>query len=76
MSQSWVVGALDASWRAVYEILRTSYTDKLPKFKELWGSDEDWTDASVLRHVYCSLLAQGLSTFDRGSAGVHSEATV
>ncbi|KAH9835191.1 FAD/NAD-binding domain-containing protein [Rhodofomes roseus] len=57
---AWVVGALDASWRAVYEILQTSYPDKVVKFKELWGSSEDWTDKLVYDHVCFSLLSQGL----------------
>ncbi|KAH9926686.1 uncharacterized protein B0H18DRAFT_1005121 [Fomitopsis serialis] len=57
---AWVVGALDASWRAVYEILQTSYPGQVDKFKRLWGSDEEWTDEVLDRHVCYSLIAQGL----------------
>lgn len=76
MAHSWVVGALDASWRAVYEILRTSYPEKLKRFKQLWGSDEDWTDASITRHVCYSLLTQGMENFGSGDAGAGSKVTM
>ncbi|KZT70525.1 amine oxidase [Daedalea quercina L-15889] len=58
---AWVVGALDASWRAVYEILCSTYPDKIKQFKRMWGSDEDWTDATISRNVSYSLIAQGLN---------------
>jgi len=38
----WVIGALNSSWRAVYEILLKSYREKLPLFYTLWGFDQDW----------------------------------
>lgn len=39
---SWVVGALDSAWRAVYEILWLSHRDKLPEFLLRWGENQEW----------------------------------
>ncbi|KAI9573056.1 hypothetical protein HD554DRAFT_2167339 [Boletus coccyginus] len=45
----WVVGALDSSWRAVYEYLKvTGQDDKIKKFKTLWGENSDWGSKSSL----------------------------
>lgn len=37
-----MVGAFDSAWRSVMEILTLSYEDKLDKFYELWGRNEEW----------------------------------
>ncbi|KAG8909823.1 hypothetical protein FRC01_006711 [Tulasnella sp. 417] len=39
---AWIVGALDASWRAVYEIVVKDYPDKKKEFEEKWGKNEEW----------------------------------
>ena len=67
---------MDASWRAVFEILRTSFPEKIHKFKQLWGSDEDWTDTSIMRHVCYSLLIQGVDNFGLAGAAVDEPAVV
>ncbi|KAG1879144.1 hypothetical protein F4604DRAFT_1880092 [Suillus subluteus] len=44
---SWVVGALDSAWRAVYEYLLTSgQHEKIQKFFDLWGQNEEWAGQS------------------------------
>ncbi|KAG1822477.1 uncharacterized protein BJ212DRAFT_1328096 [Suillus subaureus] len=44
---SWVVGALDSAWRAVYEYLLTSgQHEKIQKFFDLWGQNEEWVGQS------------------------------
>ncbi|KAI9573041.1 hypothetical protein HD554DRAFT_2167323 [Boletus coccyginus] len=46
---SWVVGALDSSWRAVYEYLKvTGQHGKIKKFKMLWGENSEWGSKSSL----------------------------
>lgn len=40
--RSWVVGALDSAWRAVYNYLFYTDPSKLPKFFELWGRNAEW----------------------------------
>lgn len=39
---SWVVGALDSAWRAVYNYLVMTDESKIPKFFELWGKNAEW----------------------------------
>lgn len=40
---AWIVGALDASWRAVEEIILRSYPPKVYKdFVRMWGKNEEW----------------------------------
>lgn len=39
---AWIVGALDASWRAVYEIVLHSYPERYNMFLRLWGKNEEW----------------------------------
>ncbi|KAG9050156.1 hypothetical protein FS837_007455 [Tulasnella sp. UAMH 9824] len=39
---AWIVGALDASWRAVAHILLRSYPDRYPAFISMWGKNEEW----------------------------------
>ncbi|EIW84344.1 hypothetical protein CONPUDRAFT_120127 [Coniophora puteana RWD-64-598 SS2] len=44
---AWTVGALHSAWRAVYEYLCTSgQLDKIERFKEIWGENEEWTQSS------------------------------
>lgn len=73
---SWVVGALDASWRAVYEILWSSYPDKVEDFERMWGSDEDWTQDIIARHVCFSLAIQGINDAEHRDAGPKPEPMV
>lgn len=48
-SYSWVVGALDSAWKAVYQYLKvTGQDDKIEKFKEIWGENVEWTGKSTL----------------------------
>jgi len=48
-SRSWIVGALDSSWRAVYEYLKvTGQDEKIKKFKMLWGENSEWVSKSSL----------------------------
>ncbi|KAG1873114.1 hypothetical protein F4604DRAFT_2011818 [Suillus subluteus] len=43
----WVVGALDSTWRAVYEYLLASRQhEKIQRFFNLWGKNEEWTGQS------------------------------
>ncbi|KAG1869404.1 hypothetical protein DFJ58DRAFT_855718 [Suillus subalutaceus] len=43
----WVVGALDSAWRAVYEyLLASGQHDKIQRFFDLWGKNEEWTGQS------------------------------
>lgn len=37
------MGALDSAWRAVKEMLVLTNPTLLPKFYELWGTNEEWT---------------------------------
>lgn len=39
---AWIVGALDASWRAVYNIVLSDYKDQKENFEKKWGKDEEW----------------------------------
>ncbi|KZT10365.1 amine oxidase [Laetiporus sulphureus 93-53] len=55
---AWVVGALDASWRAVREILLLSRPKLLDKFEKLWGPDEDCNDTIMLRQIAMSHYLQ------------------
>ncbi|EKM51231.1 uncharacterized protein PHACADRAFT_213099 [Phanerochaete carnosa HHB-10118-sp] len=52
---AWVVGALQASHRAVWQIIATSYPSKLKRFEERWGRTEAWTRESLLRQVDVSV---------------------
>jgi hypothetical protein len=48
-SRSWVVGALDSSWRAVYAYLKvTGQDEKIKKFKMLWGENSEWGRKSAV----------------------------
>ena len=52
LSRSWVVGALDSSWRAVYEYLKvTGQDEKIKKFKTLWGESSEWESTPPLREA-------------------------
>ncbi|KAG2039459.1 hypothetical protein BDR03DRAFT_860009 [Suillus americanus] len=45
---SWVVGALDSAWRAVYEYLLTSgQHEKIQRFFDLWGQNVEWAGQST-----------------------------
>ncbi|KAG1869407.1 hypothetical protein DFJ58DRAFT_63493 [Suillus subalutaceus] len=47
---AWVVGALDSAWRAVYEYLLSSRQhDKIQRFFDLWGQNEEWSGRSKYR---------------------------
>ncbi|KAG8950324.1 hypothetical protein FRC04_007766 [Tulasnella sp. 424] len=50
---AWIVGALDASWRAVYEIVLHSQDKELyKKFLRLWGKNEEWIPSPhFFRHI-------------------------
>ncbi|KAG8982620.1 hypothetical protein FRB90_006673 [Tulasnella sp. 427] len=39
---AFVVGALDASWRAVDEIILRSYPEKRAHFQARWGRNQEW----------------------------------
>lgn len=44
---SWVVGALDSAWRAVYEyLLASGQHEKIQKFFDLWGQNQEWAGQS------------------------------
>ena len=58
----WVVGALEASKRAVYEIMCESYPDKRVLFEEKCGTPESWTAESLLKQVAITL--EGLYPID------------
>ena len=46
---SWVVGALDSAWKAVFQYLKvTGQDDKIATFKEIWGENVEWTSKSTL----------------------------
>lgn len=46
---SWVVGALDSAWKAVYQYLKLTGQDgKIKQFKEIWGENVEWTGKSTL----------------------------
>ena len=76
MTHSWVVGALDASWRAVYEILWSSYPGKVKEFERMWGSDEDWTQKIIAFHVCSSLAIQGSNNDEQRDAGTRHDPMV
>ncbi|KAF9062669.1 hypothetical protein BDP27DRAFT_1368643 [Rhodocollybia butyracea] len=48
---AWVAGALEASARAVYAILRASYPDKADKFKREYGIAKCWTSESLYEQL-------------------------
>lgn len=43
---AWIVGALDASWRAVYEIVLSDYYGKKQQFEDKWGKNEEWVPSA------------------------------
>ena len=49
---SWIVGALDASWRAAFEIIHMSFPEKRDSFRTQWHLNEGWDMNKV-----CKLLA-------------------
>ena len=48
---SWTVGAVDASWRAAYEIINLSFPDLRHPFRKQWGLNEGWDE----KLTYCLL---------------------
>ena len=52
---SWVVGALEASTRAVHRILCESYPDKLEEFERECGFAEGWTRDLLMKQVAVTL---------------------
>jgi hypothetical protein len=44
-SPRWLSGTLDASWRAVLQILYLSYPEKIPEFVEKWGLCLEWLNS-------------------------------
>ena len=69
--RSWAVGALDSSWRAVYEYLKlTGQDEKITKFKMLWGENGEWGSNSGLmesakENYGLDLLDEHLGLVDR-----------
>jgi hypothetical protein len=52
LSLSWVVGALDTAWRAVWQIVLLSYPEKLQDFYDHWGYNPEWqTESKILDDV-------------------------
>ncbi|THU91388.1 FAD/NAD(P)-binding domain-containing protein [Dendrothele bispora CBS 962.96] len=49
-----VVDALSVSWRAVHQIICVTYPEKKEAFYALWGRNEDWSEAVVLKHLALS----------------------
>ena len=39
---SWVVGALDSAWRAVYDYLYLTDKKKIPELVKRWGTNREW----------------------------------
>lgn len=70
-SRSWVVGALDSSWRAVYTYLKvTGQDEKIKKFKMLWGENSEWGSKSAFMETAkeshgSDLLDEHLGLVDR-----------
>ncbi|GJE93595.1 FAD-dependent oxidoreductase [Phanerochaete sordida] len=58
----WVVGALEASKRAVYEIVCESYPEQRVPFEQKCGRPESWTADSLLKQVAITL--EGLYPID------------
>ncbi|EJD00156.1 FAD/NAD-binding domain-containing protein [Fomitiporia mediterranea MF3/22] len=53
---AWVVGALEASYRAVKEIIMLSYPEKLDEFEQRWTlHDKEWADGSLERQILVSI---------------------
>lgn len=52
---AWVVGAMEASKRAVETILRESFPGKCAAFEKEWGMPEAWTAKSLLMQVLISM---------------------
>ncbi|KAG9017123.1 hypothetical protein FRB90_001686 [Tulasnella sp. 427] len=50
----WIVGALDASWRAVLECLwiEPKLRHKVKDFKGMWGENEEWVPPKSLTEQY------------------------
>lgn len=46
-SPRWLSGTLDASWRAVLQILSLSHPDKIPEFIQKWGCCREWLEPGV-----------------------------
>ncbi|KAI0951722.1 hypothetical protein AcV7_007740 [Taiwanofungus camphoratus] len=63
---AWVVGALDASWRTVREILNSSYPHLIPKFEQEWGSEEDWSTERILRQLAISMAGKEVLAYANG----------
>ena len=55
---SWVAGALNSGWRAVYVMLLRHYPRLIAKFKKEWGDSEEWDDRTLAKHT---LLAHELT---------------
>lgn len=51
---SWVVGALEASYRAVKTIISTDYPELSDTFVQLWGEDALWSREAVLKQFAIS----------------------
>ena len=39
---SWIVGALDASWRATFEIIHMSFPERSGPFRTQWRMNAGW----------------------------------
>ncbi|GJE93598.1 FAD/NAD-binding domain-containing protein [Phanerochaete sordida] len=48
---AWVIGALQASHRAVYQIIASSFPSKLDLLEQRWGLPEAWTHRSLMEQV-------------------------
>lgn len=63
---SWIVGALDSTWRAICEYLIVSHPDKVNEFTQKWGFQNEWLPTNQSRSgnkLANNLLLKHLNTF-------------
>ncbi|GJE93594.1 FAD/NAD-binding domain-containing protein [Phanerochaete sordida] len=60
----WIIGAIEASKRAVCEILISSYPEKLPDFEKRWSMPEAWTLELLAKQIAISM-----HYWDKGRVG-------
>ncbi|KZT10364.1 uncharacterized protein LAESUDRAFT_711566 [Laetiporus sulphureus 93-53] len=55
----WFVGVLDASWRAVRDIVIASFPQLLDGFEQKWRKEANWNDSIAARQFAISMHLQG-----------------